>query len=95
MRFGIALDNFTVPGSAVNVSALIEKAKLAESLGFESVWFWDHLLLGSKTVYPILEPIALISNIAAKIETALPSYIGSTISSKVAEIAMEDGLFVA
>jgi len=65
MKFGIALDNFTVPGSAVNVSALIEKAKLAESLGFESVWFWDHLLLGSKTVYPILEPISLISNMAA------------------------------
>jgi len=65
MKLGIALGNFTVPGGAVNVPALIEKAKLADSLGFESIWFWDHLLLGSKTVYPILEPIVLISNIAA------------------------------
>ena len=65
MKLGIALDNFTVPGSAVNVKSLVEKAKLADSLGFESIWLWDHLLLGSKTVYPVLEPIALISNIAA------------------------------
>lgn len=65
MKLGIALDNFNVPGSAVNAPTLIEKAKLADSLGFESIWFWDHLLLGSKTVYPILEPIVLISNIAA------------------------------
>ncbi|MGC8558260.1 MAG: LLM class flavin-dependent oxidoreductase, partial [Nitrososphaeria archaeon] len=65
MKLGIALDNFTIPGNEVNVPALIEKAKLADSMGFESIWFWDHLLLGSKTVYPILEPIVLISNIAA------------------------------
>lgn len=65
MKLGIALDNFTVPGNAVNIPALIEKAKLADSMGFESIWLWDHLLLGSKTVYPILEPIVLISNMAA------------------------------
>ncbi|MEM0146017.1 MAG: LLM class flavin-dependent oxidoreductase [Conexivisphaerales archaeon] len=65
MRLGIALDNFTLPGTAINIKSLIEKAKLADSLGFESIWFWDHLLLGSKAIYPILEPMALISNVAA------------------------------
>ena len=65
MKIGLALENFVPPGGNVDVQKLAKMAKLAEENGFESVWTWDHLLLGSKKVYPILEPITTLSYVSA------------------------------
>ncbi|MFP3262242.1 MAG: LLM class flavin-dependent oxidoreductase [Nitrososphaeria archaeon] len=65
MNIGLALENFVPPGGNVDVQKLAKMAKLAEENGFESVWTWDHLLLGSKKVYPILEPITALSYVSA------------------------------
>ncbi|MFP3223293.1 MAG: LLM class flavin-dependent oxidoreductase [Nitrososphaeria archaeon] len=65
MKIGLALENFVPPGGNVDVQKLAKMAKLAEENGFESVWTWDHLLLGSKKVYPILEPVTTLSYVSA------------------------------
>jgi Coenzyme F420-dependent N5,N10-methylene tetrahydromethanopterin reductase and related flavin-dependent oxidoreductases len=65
MKIGLALENFVPPGGNVDVQKLAKMAKLAEENGFESVWTWDHLLLGSKKVYPILEPVTALSYVSA------------------------------
>jgi len=65
MKIGLALENFVPPGGNVDVQKLAKMSKLAEENGFESVWTWDHLLLGSKKVYPILEPVTTLSYVSA------------------------------
>jgi len=66
MKFGVALESFTPPGKRPNVATILEAAVLADSLGFDSIWAWDHLLLGSKRVFPVLEPITLLSALALR-----------------------------
>jgi alkanesulfonate monooxygenase len=41
-------------------------AEHAERLGFESLWVWDHILLGVDPAYPILESLSLLSAIAVR-----------------------------
>jgi alkanesulfonate monooxygenase SsuD/methylene tetrahydromethanopterin reductase-like flavin-dependent oxidoreductase (luciferase family) len=41
-------------------------ATAAEKLGFDAVWVWDHLLLGSKKVYQVLEPLTLLAALSSK-----------------------------
>ena len=65
MKIGIALENFVPPGGRVDVQKIAKMAKMAEDLGFESVWTWDHLLLGAKKVYPIIEPMTALSYVSA------------------------------
>ncbi len=65
MKIGLALENFVPPGNNVDLQKIIKMAKTAENFGFESIWTWDHLLLGSKKVYPIIEPITVLSYISA------------------------------
>lgn len=66
VKFGVALENFVPPGGSVNVEGIEAYAAKAEELGFESVWAWDHLLLGSRRVYPILDSVVLLSYLAAR-----------------------------
>ncbi len=65
MKIGLALENFVPPGGKVDVQKMAKMAKMAEEFGFESVWTWDHLLLGAKKVYPILEPMTALSYVSA------------------------------
>jgi alkanesulfonate monooxygenase len=65
VKIGLALENFVPPGNNVDVQKLAKMAKLAEEQGFESIWTWDHLLLGSRKVYPILEPLTVLSYVSA------------------------------
>src|SRR5579875_85275 len=65
MRFGIALESFTPPGKNPDVQEVFKIAELAESLGFDSVWAWDHILLGSRKVFPVLDAPTLLSGISA------------------------------
>ena len=44
--YGMTLRNFVTYPDLPNPSHLIEQAVWIEKLGFESVWVWDHILLG-------------------------------------------------
>ena len=66
MRFGIALESFTPPGKNPSPESIFESAELAESLGFDSVWAWDHILLGSRKVFPVLDTLSTLASVGAR-----------------------------
>lgn len=66
MRFGLALESFTPPGKLPNPSSIYEMTEKGESLGFDSVWVWDHILLGSRKVFPVLDSLTTLASIGAR-----------------------------
>ncbi len=66
VRFGIALENFTSPQEPIKFDDILSMAERVEKLGFDSVWVYDHLILGSKQVFPFLESLTTIAAIAAR-----------------------------
>ncbi len=65
-RFGLALRNFVGPGEVPDVAGIYAYAERAEALGFESLWAWDHVLLGVEPAFPILESITTLGAVAAR-----------------------------
>jgi probable F420-dependent oxidoreductase len=73
MRFGLALPHygFSLPDGEVSFEAVAEWARLAESLGFDSVWVSDHLVYSfaryGADPAPIasLEPMTTVAALAA------------------------------
>ena len=65
-QFGLALRNFVGPGEVPDVHGLYAYAERAEALGFESLWAWDHVLLGVEPAFPILDSITVLGAIAAR-----------------------------
>ncbi len=65
VNFGLVLENFTSPGKEPDFEKMLSQTRRAEELGFDSVWVYDHLLLGSKNVFPILESLTTITALAA------------------------------
>jgi len=65
IKFGVALQNYTASDERISPSELIKTAIIAEELGFNSVWVWDHLILGSKRFYPIYESLIVLSAVAS------------------------------
>ena len=66
MRFGITLESFTPPGKVPSSESLLKMATLAESLGFDSLWVWDHVLLGSRKVFPVLDSLTTLASVGAR-----------------------------
>jgi alkanesulfonate monooxygenase SsuD/methylene tetrahydromethanopterin reductase-like flavin-dependent oxidoreductase (luciferase family) len=66
LKIGIALESFTPPGKNPSIESIFRMSETAESLGFESVWVWDHLLLGSRRVYPVLDSLSTLAAIGAR-----------------------------
>lgn len=66
MKFGIALESFTPPGKTPSPQSLFEISEMGESLGFESVWVWDHLLLGTRKVFPVLDSLTTLAAIGSR-----------------------------
>jgi len=66
LRFGIALETFTPPGKIPSGDSILEMALLAERMGFDSVWVWDHIMLGSRKVYPVLDSLTMLTAIGAR-----------------------------
>src|SRR2546427_2496121 len=64
--FGIAVPNFTAYPQMPDVKALVEYGVRMEHLGFDSLWVWDHILLGVEPNFPIIESLTLLTAIAAR-----------------------------
>src|SRR5206468_12085898 len=64
--FGLAMPNFTTFPEMPDPQALIAYAVSAEELGFDSVWVWDHILLGVDPPFPIIDPLSLLAAVAAR-----------------------------
>jgi probable F420-dependent oxidoreductase len=63
---GIAMPNFTAYPAMPDAQALIEYGERMEALGFESVWVWDHVLLGVDPCFPIIDSLTLLTAVAAR-----------------------------
>jgi probable F420-dependent oxidoreductase len=61
MKFGLALQNYVAPGESVSMKELVSLSSEAERLGFDSIWVWDHIFLGSKTVFPIHDSLTVLT----------------------------------
>jgi probable F420-dependent oxidoreductase len=67
--FGIAARNFTAYPEMPDIRALVEYGVQMERLGFDSLWVWDHVLLGVEPNFPIIEALTLLTAIAARTKT--------------------------
>ncbi len=65
-QFGLAIRNFVGPREVPDIQGLYAYARRAEELGFESLWAWDHILLGVEPSFPILDSITTLGAIAAR-----------------------------
>jgi probable F420-dependent oxidoreductase len=65
-EFGIAMRNFTKYPELPDAQALIDYGVRVEALGYESVWAWDHILLGVDPNFPIHEALTLLTAVAAR-----------------------------
>ncbi len=65
---GIAMQNFTAAPEMPDAEALIEYGVRMEQLGYESVWVWDHILLGVDPYFPILDSLSVLTAVAARTE---------------------------
>jgi alkanesulfonate monooxygenase len=64
--FGIAARNFTAYPEMPDVHALVDYGVRMEQLGFDSLWVWDHVLLGVEPNFPIIEALTLLTAVAAR-----------------------------
>lgn len=67
--FGITMRNFQRWPELPDAQELIEFGVNAEKLGFDSLWVWDHILLGVDPHFPIIDSLSLLTAIAARTET--------------------------
>lgn len=67
--FGIAMRNFQAFPALPDAQALIDYAVHMEELGYESVWVWDHILLGVDPHFPIIDSLSLLAAVAARTKT--------------------------
>ncbi len=69
MHVGLAIKNFVGPTESPDVDAIMAYAERAEALGFESLWAWDHVILGVEPSFPILDAVGILTAIAARTRT--------------------------
>jgi alkanesulfonate monooxygenase len=67
--FGIAMRNFETYPQQPDPAALIDYGVRMEALGYESLWVWDHILLGVEPPFPIIEALSLLTAVAARTTT--------------------------
>src|SRR3989449_6305230 len=63
---GLALKNFVGPAETPDIDGLYAYAERAEALGFDSLWAWDHVILGVEPAFPILDAVGTLTAIAAR-----------------------------
>jgi probable F420-dependent oxidoreductase len=64
--FGIAMRNFTRYPEMPDARALIDYGVWVEELGYESIWAWDHILLGVEPNFPLHEALTILTGVAAR-----------------------------
>src|SRR6185369_6212905 len=64
--FGIAARNFTAYPEMPDANALVDYGVRMEELGYDSLWVWDHILLGVEPNFPIIDSLTLLTAIAAR-----------------------------
>jgi probable F420-dependent oxidoreductase len=64
--FGIAARNFTAYPEMPDAQGLVAYGVRMEELGFDSLWVWDHVLLGVEPNFPIIESLTLLTAVAAR-----------------------------
>lgn len=64
--FGVAARNFTAYPEMPSAKALVEYGVRVEELGYDSVWVWDHMLLGVEPNFPIIDSLTTLTGIAAR-----------------------------
>src|SRR6516165_8019241 len=64
--FGIAARNFTAYPEMPDARALVDYGVRMEQLGYDSLWVWDHVLLGVEPNFPIIDSLTLLTAIAAR-----------------------------
>lgn len=64
--FGIAMRNFTRFPELPDANALVEYGVRMEKLGFDSLWVWDHILLGVDPHFPIIDSLTVLTAVAAR-----------------------------
>ena len=67
--FGIAMRHFQPYPELPDANSLIDYGVRMEALGYESVWVWDHILLGVDPHFPIIESLSLLTAVAARTKT--------------------------
>lgn len=65
-QFGLAIKNFVGPTETPDIDELYRYSTRAEELGFESLWAWDHVILGVEPSFPILDAVGTLTAIAAR-----------------------------
>ena len=60
-QFGVAMRNFTRYPEMPDAQELIQYGIKVEKLGFESIWAWDHILLGVEPNFHIIEALSKAS----------------------------------
>lgn len=63
---GIAMRNFTRYPDLPDPRALTDYGVWVEELGFESLWVWDHILLGTDPHFPIADSLTMLTAVAAR-----------------------------
>jgi probable F420-dependent oxidoreductase len=66
VSFGLAIKNFVGPTENPDVDAILAYAERAEQLGFESLWAWDHVILGVEPAFPIIDALSMLTAIAMR-----------------------------
>jgi probable F420-dependent oxidoreductase len=64
--FGIAARNFTAYPQMPDARALVDYGVRVEELGYDSLWVWDHVLLGVEPNFPIIESLTVLTAVAAR-----------------------------
>ena len=70
--FGIAMRNFEAYPNLPDAAALIDYGVRMEALGYESLWVWDHILLGVDPPFPIIEALSLLTAAPARTRPPTP-----------------------
>lgn len=64
--FGIAARNFTAYPEMPSARGLADYGVRCEELGYDSVFVWDHILLGVEPNFPIIDSLTVLTSIAAR-----------------------------
>ena len=67
--FGVSMRNFQRFPDLPDAQELVEFGVRMEELGYDSLWVWDHILLGVDPHFPIIDALSLLTAVGARTTT--------------------------